>query len=456
MRTAARAALTLVTLAAGCGEEQPVRNGDDCYYWPRPAWCPSFDHVAASSSATGGGPPANTMEPPPGWHRWPHAPADCAIFAPDYLDVVDPVVWEPCPFMPDGCEVATATWAQASGWGFGATDFVTLGARSTHWVVGRVLGEAFQDLGWRWNEWHHYVDGELHAVLGADARTGASQCHASIHLSEGQIVQRITRTLALSSPWFYAEPVDAAFDDDPGQLFVFAGDLYSGGEVYRTGDWMIFGEWSPSNKYVARHVVAGWQCRVGPPDTEKYLTLLDAHQGAPHYMGWTGSLQSAWVHPQPCVPAFPLLKDSTYSYEHLASDGVDYAWVRAGGYQGQVGKFDTFELFTAPFVVDPEALQPRKVADLTLPAVLSDLLVVGEGYAAVRYTGGQDVRLFRLSDGAELQLPIVPDVAYAPGQTGLHIAGGEVWVAAFPLGGAGNDVRWHYRYRIDALGPPGG
>jgi hypothetical protein len=165
------------------------------------------------------------------------------------------------------------------------------------------------------------------------------------------------------------------------------------------------------------------------------------------YVAWTGGLNSVWVH-RMGSGSKALLRDNEHSYDRFETDGTDFVWIRSSGPLGGQ-QFQTVELWTAPVAYDAATLQPKML--LTLPAAGPPNLAVGEGWVAARLGEG-DTRLYRLSDGLEKRLPVVDGVAWSGGQfEGLAIAGGQVFVETYTIGGAGNNVQFITRFDIDKL-----
>jgi hypothetical protein len=95
--------------------------------------------------------------------------------------------------------------------------------------------------------------------------------------------------------------------------------------------------------------------------------------------------------------------DRTRGAADLGSDGRDLVWLEGSGRTG-TGRYPKVAIMTAPFTVEPAALQPRVVVDnVSSYGFGTQPFVVGCGHAARSAGGGTLV--VRLADGATAQLP---------------------------------------------------
>lgn len=176
----------------------------------------------------------------------------------------------------------------------------------------------------------------------------------------------------------------------------------------------------------------------------------ETYEDTVFFSGFNYQLSGLWTW-TPEQGARKLLKDNTYSYDMLDTDGVDMAWIRSQGFIG-TQSFESYELWSAPFATSAEELAPVHVADLPLTGMVNDMVSVGEGWVAVWFSE-TDTRLFQLSTGEARRLPLADGVAYNMGSRGLVIVGNEVWVTSYPEGNGGNDVRWITVFELDKLPP---
>jgi hypothetical protein len=386
-------------------------------------------------------PPAQVVAPT-GWHRWPNPPMDCALFVPDDIAAVDPLAWEPCPFQHEGCTRATSPWGDENGgWGFGATISVSVREDTTYLRVGRVL----QDY---WSETVILRDNEPIAAwryLKPD-----SQCFPITAVGEGGSAGTAVYRLRNSTgPWAFLGPAETIMTA-PERTLAYGSPGFADAPV----GFLIWSDellvLNSTGRFSIRDLATDAFERPWPPGIAEGHGNLE--NPVPlgrtvYYWLWTFQLSSVWVR----VPGGihePLLKDDQHSYGWFATDGTDAAWIRASG-QLDAHHWTSSELWTSPVSADdPTGLQPRMLAADVGP--IMPPTSVGDGWVAV-HMDAKDVRLYRISDGLEKRLPVVPEYGWSESMyEGLMIAGGAIWVVTHNWPGT-NQVRYITRFEIDSL-----
>jgi len=434
----------ILQIGVGCACDGQ-RFDDDPAKPPVDAGADTMPPPADAGDDVEAGLPTPDASPPPGWHRWPFPPNDCTIFVPDDLGTVEPLPWEPCPYQPDGCTRAGAPWAQANGWAYASGIMgATIGGDTFFLIARQAADQWWESLyfkndvligSWRWKTWGN-----------------GGLCNASGPvLFAGKANMVLIRAQAESSPWLFSTSPGQIFAD-PGTPQVFGppdSALLPGGHGFQTSKIALLREYYGG--FVVRDLTTGAFQRP-QPGSMPYVQLTPATpvEDRSFYGAWTGALNSVWVHSM-ASGSQPLLKDDFHSYDRFETDGTDFVWIRSSGHLGGQ-QFETVELWTAPVAFTAATLQPKML--LTLPVAGPANLAVGEGWVAARLDEG-DTRLYRLSDGLEKRLPVVDGVAWSGGQfEGLAIAGGQVFVQTYTIGGAGNDPPFITRFDIDKLPTP--
>ena len=357
--------------------------------------------------------PAPDVKEPSGWHRWAYTPNDCAIFVPDDLANVEPLVWEPCPFQPNGCR--RASWSNDDGDGFGA---VIAGARydgATYMLVPR-LGD---------NSYYELLLLKDDEVIGAWKASPASECSLGVWPGpDGRFATLLNRFHAQTSPWVLFNDYNSPFaaPDRVEQFGPPNSALLPAVTVTRSAQLLVVWE---TLRFGVRDLVSGTTVQPEPAAGDYLLKDPTPVGGAVYYWSWSGTVGSLWAW-QEKSGSVPVLKDDTYSYDAFVSDGKDGVWLRSHG-ESDAGEYETVELFTSPLSEDPNTLSPKLLsADVGHNMVH---LTVGAGWAAVRLAIGKDVRLYPIAGGAAKRLPTVADVAWNAAQYGgMQIVGDTVWV----------------------------
>jgi hypothetical protein len=389
--------------------------------------------------------PEAVVDAPPGWHEWPYPPKDCALFVPDDIKNVEPLIWEPCPFQPEGCTRAISPWGDDNGgWGFGAsislaihdgaTYLRVMRALQDYWVEVLLLRDNVPIAAWR------YLMPDSHCfpivVVEGDGRAGVA----------------VRRTLNNGAAWVFLGPAetimtapertlrygDPGFEDAPVGHLLWSDDL------------LVL---DSEGRFSIRDLTTNAFERPWPPGIAEGFG--DLQNPIPlgrtvYYYLWTFELSSVWVRVPGGIHA-ALLKDDEHSYGKFVTDGRDAAWVRSSGKIAS-SHWETSELWTSPLdPADPAKLQSQMLAGDVGPG--RPYLSVGEGWVAA-HLDVKDVRLYRISDGLEKRLPVVPAYGWSEGMfDGLMIAGGAAWVVTHNWPGS-NQVRYITRFEIDSLPSP--
>jgi hypothetical protein len=389
--------------------------------------------------------PEAVVDAPAGWHEWPYPPKDCALFVPDAIENVDPLIWEPCPFQPEGCTRAISPWGDDNGgWGFGASISLAIHDGSTYLRVMRVLQDYWVEVlllrdnvpvaAWR------YVKPNSQCfpivVVEGDGRAGVA-VHRALNNGAAWVFLGPAETI-MAAPEHTLVYGDPGFEDAPVGHLLWSDEL------------LVL---DSEGRFSIRDLTTNAFERPWPPGISVGFGDLQSPTPvgrAVYYYLWTFQLSSVWVR----VPGGiheALLKDDEHSYGKFATDGHDAVWVRASG-QISTSLWETSELWTSPLSADdPAKLQPRILASDVGPG--TPFMSVGEGWAAA-HLDVKDVRLYRISDGLEKRLPVVPAYGWSEGMfDGLMIAGGAVWAVTHNWPGS-NQVRYITRFEIDSLPSP--
>jgi hypothetical protein len=390
-------------------------------------------------------PPEAVVDPPPGWHRWQYPPKDCAIFVPDDLKTVEPLIWETCPFQPVGCRRATSPWvAQTGGWGFGATLSVAYVSGSTYVRTSRYLPDY-------WLEILLLRDDAL--ISAGRYQQGGSQCYATPWVgSDGRALMVVNRYRRPVWPWvFLGRPETIASVPERTETFE-PPSIPSGATGRATWSNELLVVWD-QGRFAIRDLQTGATERPKPLVGGEGADAIDPVPiGRAVYYISGADRGAICVRVPPSLHA-QVLGDDAASYDNFITDGTSVIWSRAGKEGPLQYEYGEMEVWTSPVppASDPTKLVPRRLA--------SDLgrhipqLSIGEGWAAVRLSD-TDVRLYRISDGLQRRLPAVEGLSWAGWQyEGLVIAGGAVWVVTRIWPGS-NMVRYITRFEIDSLPPP--
>jgi hypothetical protein len=292
---------------------------------------------------------------------------------------------------------------------------------------------------------------ELIGIWRSNVSDINSECSARgpLFAGDGQAALSAIRAEHETEPHVFTSPLDA-MSEAPARIEVFAppGPLpIPTGRVTRSNRLMVM--WEHYGRFTVRDLQTGKTYRPEPPVSGE---MHDPFPIGDKVVYWVfGPKRSVWVWSVD-GESQPLLLDDAYSYDRFVTDGTDAVWIRG---QNPIGanSYEVAELWTAPLALEPGALEPRKL--VTLPGNGTRNTSVGDGWGAtgMSYFGMppfQDIRLYRLSDGAEKRLPVVEGYGWDSGQyAGLVIDGGAVWVRS--LRDPGNDVRFITRFDIDAL-----
>jgi hypothetical protein len=381
-------------------------------------------------TSAGGGLPAATAIAPAGWHRWPFTPDDCAVFVPDDLASLEPLTWEPCPYMTDGCRRAGAPWAQQVGWGYMRLMSVS---RAGDGLKALMRASEYEGIEVR------LYDGD--EPIGAWlTRWEGSQCQAyGPQLRGDRALVSLIRDHGPSQPITLEASPDVIFDA-PQVLFEFQSSPYPGwpnGAVLRSENLVLY--WENEGRITVHDLRDGVNYRPEFPADVIEFGNPELYDDRVFFWGYNYGISSLWTW-TPAEGPRVLAGGGTVSYDELDTDGIDMAWIQSTGYLGPLS-FQQHELWTSPIARSSAELIPRKVADLPLPGMVGDMVSVGEGWAAIWFSE-DDTRLYNLETGEIRRLPLVPGVSFNSGSEGLAIVGGEVWLQSFPFGAAGNDIRW--------------
>jgi hypothetical protein len=385
-------------------------------------------------------PPPDAAPPDPGWHRWALTPADCDVMVPDDLTKVDPVPWEPCPFMKDGCERATAPWAAKVGWGYGGSLFAAEGKGSTYLSVIRVIPGGAEILLLRDK-----------AIIGAWRERTPSDIDPQCMVGGGARLRRGgTATIVvrrLSSPKTPDVFFGAADQLMMSPKHVVIDAKVPVGLVADTSDDTI--ALSLLYDRFAVHDLATGLTEL-PAPAQKYYQLINPTpvQGGVIYPVYTGAINSVWVRNAP-GSSIPLLRGDTTSYDWYDTDGVDLVYDRSTGFIDE-GTYETVEVFASPVATDPAKLVPKKIFAMPAKSVVP-ALCVGEGWVSVG-TNDAGIYLIRIADGLKRKLPVVPGLLlHDLPRGGVSIAAGRAWLYASLDPGAANDMRYILSFEIDKL-----
>ena len=404
---------------------------------------PSYPEAGEAEAEAGL--PVPDVEAPAGWHLWDQVPADVAIFVPDDIATVQPLEWEPCPFMPEGCEQAGAPWAEETGWGFSSRIFTVKTPHSSLYMAARETE----------TDWTEAI------VFRNDLPVAAWRCHRLKSQGwffprpgqDGLVAVSVVRVDAFTSPIVYIGSPETIIDN-PTRVERFGppnAALLPSGVLDRSDRLLLLRE--EYGRLTVRDLATGTTYRPEVPEIPGHSFAGPQPIGDSMYFGaWTGSLGSLWLWRSGGEEGHytKLLFGEPYSYDFPASDGEWLAWLRGKDWLG-TNQFQTIELWASRVSQqDLAALEPRKIADL--PGTWLSDLSVGNGWVAWRPTF-EEVHLFRLNDGDHRMLPTVDGLAWYGGgpNHGLVISGEKVWLSGSPSDHGNSDARWLFRIDIDAL-----
>jgi hypothetical protein len=387
------------------------------------------------------GPPADAAAPFPGWHRWEFTPADCDVQVPDDLAGVDSVPWEPCPFMNDGCERATAPWAAKVGWGYGGGLFVAEGKAGTYLSIIRAIKEGSGDgtevlllrdkaiIG----AWRYRDPPNTNCMVGGGVvlRPGGT----------GTIVAR--RESTLNSPDVFFGPADQLMTSPKHVVF----DAKVPVDLLAVTSDEAIALSLLTDRFAVYDLATGFTELPAP--AQKYYQIINPTpvKGGVIYPVYTGGINNIWVRNAP-GSSIPLLKGDPYSYDAYDTDGVDLVYDRSTGFI-QESTFETVEVFASPVATDPAKLVPKKIFTMP-PKSFVPTLSVGEGWVSV--DTGSAIYLVRIADGLKRRLPDVAGLGfYGSPRGGIAIAGGRVWTKTVLVPGASADIRFITGFEIEKL-----
>jgi hypothetical protein len=375
-----------------------------------------------------------------GWHRWQLTPPDCDVMVPDDLAKVDAVPWEPCPFMKDGCERATAPWAEKAGGGYGGSLFVARGNGSTYLSVLRATQNGGEMIVLR----NKAVIGAWRYPTSPDVNP---QCviGGGVTLRPGGTATAVVRRLsAMNTPDVFFGPADQLMTS-PKHVVIDA--KVPVGVVADSSDKSIALELI-YDRFAVYDLATGFTELPVPGHDWYQLTTPTPIGSAVIYSVYTGGINDIWVRNAP-GNSIPFLSGDPYSYDWFDSDGVNLVYDRSTGYI-QESTFETVEVFASPVATDPTKLVPKKIFTMP-PKSVVPALCVGEGWVTV---GTNEIGNYvvRISDGQKRKLPDVPGLLFHTfPRAGMAIAGGRVWTMTSLDPGAANDMRFITSFEIDKL-----
>jgi len=373
---------------------------------------------------------------PDGWHRWPFTPDDTAIFVPDDISTIEGITWEPCPFQPQGCEMAGSPWKKDSGWGFG-----------TRILVAEYDGGALLSVGRRrakdWNESAMLLGGEVVSVF-ADHRTLSLGHVTQSAGADGKSGAYLFRFQKLNSPYAYISSPETMMTS-PERTEFFDASVNSSSLLTRSERLLVM--WEAYGSFAVRDLETGNTVHPEPDQHFVYLEVPTPVRDAVIYEAWTGYLGSIWVWSADGQNT-AILGDDTYSYDFPATDGSWLVWNKGIDFI-QTNQFETVELWVSPIGQDVRQLQPRKLA--TVPAKGLTLPAIGHGWVVVRISN-EETRLYRVSDGFQKYIPTPSGLGFQGngGYQGMAIADGKVWISAAENPST-NNADYIVRYDIESL-----
>ncbi len=146
------------------------------------------------------------------------------------------------------------------------------------------------------------------------------------------------------------------------------------------------------------------------------------------------------------------LDDPTRGASTPGTDGIDLVWMEGSGRADGDVTYPVREMLTAPFTIDPDALEPRRLRSDRSTSFGTDgsAFRVGCGRAAKQGgTSTHDVQIVRLSDGRGWNL-LHTDTLEWSSVVGLTCD--EIFLVAVILGGPDGAELTLQRIRFDALG----
>jgi hypothetical protein len=379
--------------------------------------------------------PEPDVKTPPGWHRWPYPPSDCAVFVPDDLSAVQPLAFVPCPFQPDGCR--RATWANQHGDGFGGAVTATRVGQSVYVRASRILDDGWAEILLTRDEtltaaWRYHPNG---------------RCSIGVWAGEdAKMVTILHRWSAEIWPWVLfndiVSPVGAPYRVEtfgPPDAAVVPSNVLS-----RSDRLLVVFE--DGRRFGVRDLLTGATERPSPSSGDFIYLESPTPVGATvYYWSWNAKQGTIWAW-RADTGSVPVLKDDVYSYDAFVSDGKHGIWLRSKDKLAE-HTFQTVELFASELSEEPTTLNPVLVsADVGNHVVP---LTVGDGWAAIQIAG-DDVRLYPINGGAPKRLPAVEEFGWSASQYhGMSIAGGEVWVTGRLV--QGNAARYLTRFELSQL-----
>lgn len=437
---------SLLVLAAGCGSscsqpasDAPVTDAgsadappcDGCYV-PDDA----DEDAGKDTSAKDTGLEIPDVNAPDGWHLWPFAPSDTAIFVPDDISTVEGITWEPCPFQPQGCEMAGAPWKAVSGWGFGTSIRAAASDAGTLLTFGRERNQ-------HWDESVVVAGGDVVSVFAYNDLESSG--HISHHPgTDGKVAAYLVRNQKLNSPYAYiSSPETMATQPERTEFFDASVNSY---DMLTRSDRLLV-MWEDYGRFAVRDLQTGATAHPQPDQDFAFLEMPYPVGDAVIYEAWTGYLGSIWVWTADGKNT-RVLGDDTYSYDFPATDGSWVVWNKGTDFI-KTNWFQTVELWASPIGTDIRKLEPRKLG--TIPSGGLCLPALGDGWV-VAGISDTETRLWRLSDGAQKYIPPPPNLTLiGNGWTmGMVIAGGKVWVSA-ATNPYGSNADYILRYDIESL-----
>ena len=433
-----------VAFSAGAGY---LACADD----PAPATASSGSGVGAMTSSAGSGGAdrdagadvlfVDAEAPAEGWERWSWPEPDCAVFVPSDVSKLPSLAWEACPFMARGCKRLPAPWAATTGWGYGrllavaerdGVEYLSFTKRDPADWWQAVLYRQSEPLG----AWAHH------------ASEGTCSVSGPWFSPDGNAGLEILPFAVANAPYVGIGEPDGLFPEPPSRESFVPPDAAVIPSGFISHSDRILAVHGYYGNLAVRDRVTGATDRPQPFD----VAAASYHRAVVvgddvFFLAYTGARSSIWVrHVDGSTEA--LLEDGVHSFDEFSTDGTDAVWTRSEGQLG-TNEFATIELWTSPIAPTPAGLSAKQL--MVVPQTAIPYISVGSGWVSVQL-GPDDIRLIRIRDGATRRLPSVPGLAWnAIHHHGITITASAVWVQAYLVPGAGNDVRFITRFDIDAL-----
>lgn len=385
-----------------------------------------------------------SFRPAVGWKYWPHTPDDCAIHVPEDLSAQAPLTWETCPdaIAPNGgCTWMRPTWAEQTG-GQGFKSLFTVAKSNGHhyYSVSRLTGTDPHAPG---EVILARDDGEIIGIWRMMGSLG--RCTGGPWIYGDEVVFPLVRMDHPSEPWLFISTPEEIYEN-PGAPTPYEGPpfILPTGFAYLTPS-MVYLQDEGDDAILLDRKTMQFTGVENPPEAN-LRPLVTAAGDHIYVNAFAPPTDDVWI--ASAEGGYRMfLGDDTYGYDELDSDGTHLGWLRVQG--------DVEELWVAPVATDPDLLQARKLADVDLVGVATDLLTVADGWVALRHPNlpdlPQSLHLYNIETGEERLMPAPEGMYWLSGFKNLTIVDGDVWAMGIPINGSGNNVSYIVRYDIDAM-----